>query len=633
MMRRLLAIIAAGLLILLGFWAFRAWKVPDPVPSKDADPRLVFSTPFRNVRPDVGYVGDSECARCHAEQARKYRLHPMGRSVSPVEVDDKLEHYDAKANNPFELDGFRFRAERTGNQLLHHETRLAKSEADAVNFNTEVHFALGSGTRARSYLINRDNRLYQSALTWYSQREVWDLSPGFSGNPHSDRPVTAECLFCHVNQIKPVANAVNQFQPPLATLEPIGCERCHGPGQLHVSLCENNLQEIVGGESIVNPRHLDPQLRDAICEQCHLQGAVRVLRRGREVFDYRPGLPLGLFWSVYVNPSSPAHQNAAVSQVEQMVASRCFQGSEGKLGCTSCHDPHEAPLPENKVGFYRRRCLECHETKPCTLAQELRLKKADDCTTCHMPRSLTSDVAHTAISNHFILRRPIQVTSALPKDKNAQLSSTDLVLYGVANRLEENEDAQRDLAIAQVRLAETRQLNKDQRIHLSQRALTALEEAVQRRPDDIPATEAKAYALWALNRKAEALSSFNAVLTRFPERESALMEAALLSSQLGQRDAAIKTWRRAIDVNPYSTRAHYELAKLLLVLQDSPAALKEAEATLELNPFHFEARKLLITCCLETKDKARARKEFAILMNINPPDPIGLRKSFQDQLR
>ena len=70
---------------------------------------------------------------------------------------------------------------------------------------------------------------------------------------------------------------LNRYRPPVFQGHEIGCERCHGPGELHVAH-----PEIIGGRdmTIVNPASLAPSLRDAVCEQCHLQGEKRVLRRG-----------------------------------------------------------------------------------------------------------------------------------------------------------------------------------------------------------------------------------------------------------------------------------------------------------------------------------------------------------------
>src|SRR5581483_4419862 len=56
-----------------------AQPAPDPPPP---DPRLTFPTPFRNVRPDVPYVGDAACAPCHQDIDRSYHADPMGRSAA-----------------------------------------------------------------------------------------------------------------------------------------------------------------------------------------------------------------------------------------------------------------------------------------------------------------------------------------------------------------------------------------------------------------------------------------------------------------------------------------------------------------------------------------------------------------------
>ncbi len=120
-------------------------------------------------------------------------------------------------------------------------------------------------------------------------------------------------------------------------------------------------QEATGGRdlTIVNPRHLDPILRGNVCEQCHLVGDRRVNRLGRDAFDYRPGLPLTEFFVDYGHTTDEGQK--LVGQVEQMKASRCFRASQGRLGCVSCHDPHEVPEPDEKIAYFRERCLACHE--------------------------------------------------------------------------------------------------------------------------------------------------------------------------------------------------------------------------------------------------------------------------------
>ncbi len=49
--------------------------------ASDSDPRLTFATSFRNVRPGIEYVGDSDCQRCHEGISSSFHAHPMGMSA------------------------------------------------------------------------------------------------------------------------------------------------------------------------------------------------------------------------------------------------------------------------------------------------------------------------------------------------------------------------------------------------------------------------------------------------------------------------------------------------------------------------------------------------------------------------
>src|SRR5437879_5158518 len=78
----------------------------DPLP----DPREVFPTPFRNVKPGVAYVGDAACAGCHRDIDKRYHEHPMGRSAAWAGRASPLEHYDESAK--FSKMGLEFRGEQ-----------------------------------------------------------------------------------------------------------------------------------------------------------------------------------------------------------------------------------------------------------------------------------------------------------------------------------------------------------------------------------------------------------------------------------------------------------------------------------------------------------------------------------------
>src|SRR5262249_42690994 len=148
----------------------------------------------------------------------------------------------------------------------------------------EVAFAVGSGQQGQSFLVKRGDSLFQSPISWYTQKKAWGLSPGFEKvNEHFQRYITEPCLFCHTNEARTEPHTINHYPQASLRLEAIGCERCHGPGELHVAARTGGERPEGKDLTIVNPRHLEPGLREAVCEQCHLQGEARIVRRGKSL--------------------------------------------------------------------------------------------------------------------------------------------------------------------------------------------------------------------------------------------------------------------------------------------------------------------------------------------------------------
>src|SRR5205085_1092437 len=102
----------------LGRW----WpKTDGNVIPNDDDPRRIFATPYRNVRPEVEYVGDEACATCHAEHMARYRRHPMGRALAPVTESETIEHFGPEAHNPFQALNATFQVLQRGGETIHRQ--------------------------------------------------------------------------------------------------------------------------------------------------------------------------------------------------------------------------------------------------------------------------------------------------------------------------------------------------------------------------------------------------------------------------------------------------------------------------------------------------------------------------------
>jgi hypothetical protein len=594
------------------------WRASDGFLSRDRRPVDWPQSPWKNARPDVAYVGDAACDRCHPDIAASFRIHPMGRSLAPI-AEAPLRKTQ-NGSSTFEANGSRFTVEQRGGRMVHREAKIDEKGRVLAEVEGVVKYALGSGTRAVSYLVERDGRLFESPITWYSRDRRWNLSPGYEGenNRHFDRPIEPGCLFCHANRVEPVAWSVNHYAEPTFRGHAIGCERCHGPGQLHA-----RRPEMVAGRdpTIVNPRHLEPALRLAVCEQCHAPGMHRVERPGRGLSEYRPGLSTVDFFAVYGRADQEG--NNAVDQVEQMKASRCFRESRGRLDCTSCHDPHQLPKPNEKVEYFRHQCLACHDQKGCSLPERARLARSreDDCVQCHMPRTQSADVAHVATIDHRIPRAPGPEPAAAP------YTAPDFVpvlLNGDGLGPDELRALNRELAIAVARdgprMPDTPRVRQVRSF-----AISALDGVLAHRPDDLEARRFKAVLLSQTGRRPEAIREVESVLRAAPSYERALDECVSYAIPARDLRTALEVARRAVAVDPSSAAFHERLAYASVQGRDWNTALRESRVALGINPFLRFARMFLIQGLLHQGRSGPAREEFATLIGLHP----GFRESLE----
>jgi predicted CXXCH cytochrome family protein len=642
----------AGLFLLAGLGVGGAWLVhqhfgtlsPDHLvtsspEAEPPDPRRAYAGPYRNINPDVRYVGDARCTPCHEDIARSYARHPMGRSlVAAADLLDRPRD-TPDANNPFTALGRRFEVDRQGDQLWHRQAVLDGAGKPVVELAQEVRWVIGSGAKGYSYLAERDGYLLQTPISWYTQKQRWDLSPGFVPSALAGRVVSASCLFCHANRVLPDPDHPDRFVPPVFEGHAIGCERCHGPGELHA-----------GGDlehTIVNPARLSPPLRDAVCEQCHLEGEARVPRSGRGLFDYRPGLPLSDFWAALVRGPRSGEDAKAVNHVEQMYQSKCFQRPVGslKMGCITCHDPHVRVGPEERVAHYRAACLQCHDATQapsasaggssprsrsglvCSVppARRRATSPRDSCIDCHMPRYTSSDIAHTASTDHRILRRPQD-----RPDPSADLDRARFVDFYQDRFPQGDPEAERTLGLGLVKMMSAGMLRPGRH---GEDALLLLESALAQQPRDAEVRKGKVHALVLLGRNAEALAEARSALDRRPGDWRLLAWAAAAAQAEGQTDLAIDSWRRAVEINPTLPDDQASLVELLIGTGQLDEARARCEKLLRLDPFNVSGRQAWVDLLLRQGRTAEARREFEVIRRLRPPDLATREEWFRQQLR
>jgi tetratricopeptide (TPR) repeat protein len=251
------------------------------------------------------------------------------------------------------------------------------------------------------------------------------------------------------------------------------------------------------------------------------------------------------------------------------------------------------------------------------------------------------DIAHTAATNHRIVRRPDKdgPLTPLPAGKRDGGDGRPRREPGLISFYREREDpndkeVERDLGIALVHLmAQSFSQGKAPPAGTGRRAIDLLEAALRNDPEDLHAGEVRAEALALLNRPAEALAAYETVLSKAPHREASLMGAAMLAQSQQQREPALAYWRRAVEENPWQPYYRASLAQMLADQLAWDEARPQCQAWLRLDPGNIEARALWVRCLLKTGDKAAARSEFAKIERLRPPNLPLLQARFTVELR
>jgi hypothetical protein len=575
---------------------------------------IVSKPAFDNMKTSVAYSSDDACAECHAEIAEQYAKHPMGRSLSPIDTTQMAESFESINRSSFDSGVFRYEAAVVDEKLVHSRTLLG-DETHPVKEEHEVAFVVGSGQSGRSYLINHDGRLLMSPLTWYPQKEIWDLSPGYEHNDLGfHRPILEDCLFCHSNRAKLVADQKNKYEDPPFAGHAIGCQRCHGPGELHVRHHRDGKN--VPGEydrTIANPARLESALREAVCQQCHLAGVARLTTEGKSRYDFRPGMPLENTIATYVlEPSRAGDTNHFVGQVEQMYASHCFVASDGRLGCISCHDPHSTPQPEDKALFYRNRCIGCHAEEDCTTPLDSRLNHngIDDCVSCHMPR-VETDVRHAATTNHRIPRLP----NDEPRTTLPQKSRHPIIAFPPRTQVVDDLEENRNLAIATLDASLYHPQNFTPTAFQSM--IVPLQKAILRNPFDTRARETLGDIL-ASNKRMDADDQYQAVLRQHPMREHSLVQQANLYTSARRIGDAIDGWQVACKQNPWMPGYALKLAGLLAQVDRWEDVYELATQMTRKFPTSPQMWQYLVESCLHLNKNDEAHDAFQVLIRFQP---------------
>lgn len=379
--------------------------------------------PYLNHSDTAKYVGIQTCRLCHQQIYDSFIQTGMGQSFAPATKQKSVASFTAHTAIYDTYQDFYYTPFWKGDTMKIMEFRLKDKDTIFKRVET-VNYIIGSGQHTNSHIHNSNGYLTQMPITFFSQKKKWDFPPGFEKgfNTHFNRKIGLECMSCHNALPDFVQGSENKFN---SLPEGINCERCHGPGSIHVQ--QRSTGEKIDTSkyidySIVNPGKLSIERQFDVCQRCHLQGNA-VLKKDKSFFDFRPGMVLSDYISIFL----PKYENAdeefiMASHADRLKQSKCFIKSfhpsadstslrpyKNALTCVTCHNPHVSVKVTNNEHF-NNTCKNCHNLSTnqlCTEKNVVRNKVQDNCVSCHMPRSGSIDIPHVSIHDHYI-RKPVK---------------------------------------------------------------------------------------------------------------------------------------------------------------------------------------------------------------------------------
>lgn len=312
------------------------------------------------------------CANCHKGKALDQRETPMGRALGLPGSNLVLQSHPRLT---VRKGLYTYVVETHGNESTYSVTDGTRTITVPIRW--------GFGAGAQTWVLERGGMFYESIVSYYPAIDGLDITTGDEKlTPHNveqafGRELSDDdkktCFGCHATDTQ-VDGKLN-----LKSLKPgLTCQRCHEGSNEHMAAI--SLKKLTP-----MPRDLGALSSEGIsnyCGQCH-----------------RP-------WDMVVRSHWRGEMNVRF-QPYRLANSKCFNGTDPRISCVACHDPHQNLV--HNMSSYDAKCLACHASvspaaqiaasdapKACPVAKA-------NCASCHMPKvTLPGGSSHLTFTDHQI---------------------------------------------------------------------------------------------------------------------------------------------------------------------------------------------------------------------------------------
>lgn len=311
------------------------------------------------------YTGSETCRSCHEEQYEAFKLSGHGYKLNPVVNGQPPEYPFTEVSDPPEgytwddiayvIGGYNWKA-----RFIGHDGFIITGDENAT---TQYNFP--------NPITGHDE------AGWVAY--------------HAGEEKPYDCGPCHTTGYIGEPDTHQDDKPGLigTWAEPgIACERCHGPGSLHVG----------------DPYAVSPVIdRDSeLCGECHLRGGPEAVNASGGFIKHH-------------------------EQYEEL-----FQSKHLALDCVTCHDPHVGVVQLRQAGEQTTRtsCENCHFEKAKHQDSDFHPAMNVECIDCHMPRITKSATGNADkftgdIRTHLMAIDPDQI-GQFSEDGSTALSQLSL---------------------------------------------------------------------------------------------------------------------------------------------------------------------------------------------------------------